>query len=235
MPPGPLPWPIVGNVLQLKYLPAWLYGIPAELKKFSKVANIYWGDLLAEGAEAPEQNFSKVLLKSKEEQGLSESDITELVALLIGGGVDTTSSTLHTLVLGLCAFPDAQRKAHEELDRVVGRDRSPTWDDIDQLPYCAAILKETMRWRSAAVVGVGSHALTIDDENRGYRFQVGIQILGNLSAIHGNPKDFPEPDVFNPDRFFQESRLPYPNSRGHNAFGWVCSYQPFESEPFTRH
>jgi hypothetical protein len=40
------------------------------------------------------------------------------------------------------AYPDVQRKAQEELDLVVGRDRLPTVEDEKNLPYCHAIIKE---------------------------------------------------------------------------------------------
>lgn len=40
------------------------------------------------------------------------------------------------------AYPEVQKKAHEELDRVVGRDRLPSIEDEKNLPYCHAIVKE---------------------------------------------------------------------------------------------
>jgi hypothetical protein len=39
-------------------------------------------------------------------------------------------------------------KAHEELDRVVGHDRFPTWADEPNLPYLRAMIKEQHRWRT---------------------------------------------------------------------------------------
>ena len=44
-------------------------------------------------------------------------------------------------------YPDVQRKAQEELDRVVGRDRLPDLSDRDALPYVNAVLKEIFRWQ----------------------------------------------------------------------------------------
>lgn len=38
--------------------------------------------------------------------------------------------------------PDVQRKAHEELDRVIGQDHWPTVEDEARLPYIRAIIKE---------------------------------------------------------------------------------------------
>jgi len=60
------------------------------------------------------------------------------------GGSGTTS-TLHTFFLAMTLFPDAQARAHEELDRVVGTNRLPDFDDELRLPYIDALLKEVHR------------------------------------------------------------------------------------------
>ena len=61
---------------------------------------------------------------------------------LIEGGADTTSAFLQTLVLALVNFPDVQARAQEELDSVLGNERSPQLDDIERLPYIQAVVKE---------------------------------------------------------------------------------------------
>ena len=218
---------------ELQYMPSLLYALPNELKGFGKRLRKFWWALDCEGAENDNHNFSKALLRSKDQGGLSEDAIGEMTANLIGGGFDTTSSTLHTLVLGLCMFPEALRMAHAELDRVVGRERSPDWDDLEQLPYCLAVMKETMRWRSVTALGAFAHAPIKDDTYRGYRLPAGIHVYGNLWAIHADPKDFPDPDTFKPERFMKENKRPYPNKIGHNAFGWgrrSCSGQYFAEQ-----
>lgn len=43
-------------------------------------------------------------------------------------------------------YPEVQAKAFEELDHVIGHDRLPTLEDIDNLPYIEALWKETLRW-----------------------------------------------------------------------------------------
>ena len=53
-------------------------------------------------------------------------------------------------------FPEVQRKAQEELDRVVGSNRLPTLSDRDNLPYVDAILKEVMRCNPIAPLGTQS-------------------------------------------------------------------------------
>jgi cytochrome P450 len=66
---------------------------------------------------------------------LNEQEFNQQPGSLFAAGVDTTSATLQSLVLALVLHPDVQRKAHEEMDRIVGQTRSPTWDDEAKLPY----------------------------------------------------------------------------------------------------
>lgn len=49
------------------------------------------------------------------------------------------------LVLAMLKFPEVQRRAQEELDRVVGTSRLPTFDDRERLPYVNAICAEVLR------------------------------------------------------------------------------------------
>lgn len=37
--------------------------------------------------------------------------------------------------------PDAQRRAHEELDRTIGRERVPTFDDLPNLSFLRATVR----------------------------------------------------------------------------------------------
>jgi len=50
-------------------------------------------------------------------------------------------------------YPEVQRKAQEEIDRVVGRDRLPTISDRPNLPYIEAVIKELLRWNPVAPLG----------------------------------------------------------------------------------
>lgn len=68
--------------------------------------------------------------------------LSHIGGTLIEGGADTTSAFLQTLVLALVNFPNVQARAHEELDGVIGNERSPELDDIERLPYIQAIIKE---------------------------------------------------------------------------------------------
>lgn len=57
-------------------------------------------------------------------------------------------------MLAMVTYPEAQKKAQEELDEIIGRDRMPTFADRDSLPYIQACVRESLRWKTVAPVGV---------------------------------------------------------------------------------
>lgn len=66
--------------------------------------------------------------------------------MLIAAGSDTSSSVLGHFFKCIALHPEVLKKAHEELDAVVGSKRLPGWDDEAKLPYIRGIVKEVHRW-----------------------------------------------------------------------------------------
>lgn len=50
--------------------------------------------------------------------------------------------------------PESQKKAQEEIDRVVGHGRLPTFEDRDELIYVEALVREVMRWHPPLPLGL---------------------------------------------------------------------------------
>lgn len=57
-------------------------------------------------------------------------------------------------MLAATLFPDKIKKAQDEINMVVGRDRLPLFSDRDNLPFVRAFCREVMRWRTVAPIGV---------------------------------------------------------------------------------
>lgn len=57
-----------------------------------------------------------------------------------------TISTLLSFILAMLLYPEAMRKGQEELDRVVGKNRLPSFEDRPNLPYIEAICAECLRY-----------------------------------------------------------------------------------------
>lgn len=86
---------------------------------------------------------------------------------------------MSTFFLAMTLYPDVQRNAREEIDRVVGADRLPVFSDRDKLPYVEAVLKETLRIHPIGPMGL-PHVTTADDVCEGYLIPKGAMILPNI-------------------------------------------------------
>ena len=71
--------------------------------------------------------------------------LKRVAASLYGGGTDTVVSANSSFFLLMSLHPEVQRKAQEEIDRVVGHDRLPNAQDRKDLPYADAIMREVAR------------------------------------------------------------------------------------------
>ncbi|KAH8885882.1 cytochrome p450 monooxygenase [Thozetella sp. PMI_491] len=132
---------------------------------------------------------------------------------LLEAGSDTTASTLYGFILALLVWPEIQRKAQEEIDRVVGPDRLPVIEDYENLPYIRCCIKESLRWMPTVILGV-PHSVLKEDNYMGYRIPEGSTIINNVWAIHMDPERSPNPRVFNPDRFKDDHTTLYQSAVG---------------------
>ncbi|XP_030845749.1 cytochrome P450 2J2 [Strongylocentrotus purpuratus] len=134
------------------------------------------------------------------------------------GGTDTTASVTSWTILFLSVHPDVQRKVQAELDTVVGRGRQPNTLDRPDLPYCNATLTEVMRIRPILPVSV-PHMTSDDVSFRGFTIPKGSIIIPNLWAVHHDPKEWNEPDTFNPDRFLSADGKQFQKNEAWMPFG----------------
>ncbi|KAI0110930.1 cytochrome P450 oxidoreductase [Nemania sp. FL0031] len=151
-------------------------------------------------------SFMDRVLDQNEKNGLSPSRLQFLGGVLSEGGSDTSSSLILAMVRALIEFPDVQRKAQEEIDAVMGEDRSPTWDDFPQLPYINMVIKESHRWRPVSPLGV-SHAVAEDDWVGGYLIPKGSTVVLNVWAMHHDERRWDRPADFMPERFATHPKL----------------------------
>ena len=129
----------------LIHLPAWLYALPSQMRLGASILSRYFYLLTQEGAEAKEGNFGKRVMASQQANHMTDVEVAGLMANLIGGGVDTTSSTMISCILAMARFPEVQEKVHAEFDAIIENGRSPNWNDIDSnaLPYLSAVVSRS--------------------------------------------------------------------------------------------
>ena len=78
----------------------------------------------------------------------------------------------------MAKFPDVQRTAQEELDRVIGLERLPQFSDRSSLPYVEAIVKECLRWNPILPLALPRTTFS-DDEYKGYFIPKGSVVMAN--------------------------------------------------------
>ncbi|KII94756.1 hypothetical protein PLICRDRAFT_169479 [Plicaturopsis crispa FD-325 SS-3] len=185
----------------LKYMPERWAPWKALLRETREIQRGFYLSLLedCEARDADNGCFMEEVLKRMQEFSLSREMAMYACGALLEGASDTTSAFLHTIILMLTAFPDVQRAAHEEMDRVVGA-RMPTRNDFQNLPYIQALIQEIHRFRPVTPLAV-PHATIADEDYRGYSIPSGSTIFVNTWAIFHDPEAFDNPDEFQPARF----------------------------------
>ncbi|KAI8994213.1 cytochrome P450 [Trametes punicea] len=143
-------------------------------------------------------------------QGASQEEekITKQVAAshIFDAAICQIFSTAQGFFLAMALYPEVQRKAHAELDAVVGPHRLPDYSDMEALVYISAIVKESLRWHNVIPLGVG-HKTTADVDLRGYFIPAGTTVVPNVWSCMHDPEIYPDPDRFNPDRFILDEKL----------------------------
>ncbi|XP_072286145.1 cytochrome P450 2F2-like isoform X2 [Pyxicephalus adspersus] len=123
---------------------------------------------------------------------------------LILAATETLSSTLRHALLILLKYPEVQAKLHEEIDRVIGRDRIPNMDDKPNMPYTEAVIQEVQRFSDIAPFNV-PHMVTKDIEFGGYHIPKGTDVYLLLCTVHRDPTQFATPYKFNPNHFLDDN------------------------------
>ncbi|KDQ14634.1 hypothetical protein BOTBODRAFT_32384 [Botryobasidium botryosum FD-172 SS1] len=189
-------------------IPSWFPGagfqhIAAEGKKtveeMSNKPLEYVKRRMAEGIAEPSESFASMALENYRYDG-AEDDIKCVSATLYTAGADTTVSALKTFILAMALFPEVQKKAQAEIDRVVGNGRLPTFEDREGLPYIGCVIKEVLRWRVVLPLGVG-HSTHSSDYYAGYYFPRDTLVHPNVWAMTRDEKMYPDPEKFWPERF----------------------------------
>ncbi len=140
----------------------------------------------------------------------AEFDVTELrdqVLIFLLAGHETTATSLAFALHLLARHPEEQRRAREEITRVLG-DRTPEAADLDRLPYLTQVLKETMRLYPAAPV-IGRNAVAATEVD-GYAIPAGANVILAPWVTHRHPLHWPDPDRFDPERFTSEAEASRP-------------------------
>jgi len=219
----PLGW-MVDAVTTLKKLPDWLPGmgfkktarewkklnhtaadVPYEFVKGQMSQGIHQSSYTSEMIQAIDEAPGDVLTSEQEE------DIKWSAASMYSGGVDTTVATLSNFFLAMIQYPEVQRKAQEEIDRVIGGDRLPRLADRESMPYLAAVAMEAHRWGVVGPMGL-PHVAQEDIIVDNYTIPQGAYLLPAVWWFCHDPARYSEPEKFDPSRYLEPRNEPDPKA-----------------------
>ncbi|KAI0088578.1 cytochrome P450 [Irpex rosettiformis] len=213
----------------LKLIPTWLAPWKRDALAWHEEESRMFETLYSEvedkkKAGQEHHGFMAELIDGADKNGLTRKQLAWLAGSMVGAGADTTAVTLINFVLAMLHYPGAMRKAQAELDAVVGQGRPPTFDDMPNLPYIRAMVKETLRWRPIAPLAA-LHLSTEDDWYDGHFIPKGSTVIANIWDMNRDPAVYPDFDVYRPERFLDETGKvdiapPDTHNMGHVSFGF---------------
>jgi cytochrome P450 len=138
---------------------------------------------------------------------LSADEARDQVLTLFLAGYETVANLLAWTWFLLGQNPLAEQRLHEELESVIAG-RAPTLEDMPRLEYTAMVLAESMRLYPPAWA-MGREVL--EDVSIGpYRMPKGAMVFFSQYIVQRDPRWFPHPERFTPERFTAEAKAARP-------------------------
>lgn len=180
-------------------------------KRIEKLANIAESDDF-DGLNFEELSMTEHLILMKKPNGdsLTDEEILNEITFLIIGGVETVASAISYALYNISLHPEIQEKLYEEqLEITDGKvDSEIEYKDTVKMKYLERVIKESMRIHTPAPLfgrQITENTKLPDDTE----LEAGTNILLLPYLTHRNPKLFPNPEKFDPDRFLNTSYSPY--------------------------
>lgn len=171
-------------------------------------------------ADWPDDLLSRLMHARDEETGqpMSESLLRDESITTFFAGHETTARTMTFAWYALATHPAAAERLHAELDRVLGG-RTPTVEDVRQLPYTLQVVKEVLRLYPPAPFYVRDAVAA--DEIGGFAVPAGAAVMLSPYYTHRHAGFWEDAEKFDPDRWTREREA---GRHGH-------AYHPFAAGP----
>ncbi|XP_069489441.1 cytochrome P450 2A13-like [Ambystoma mexicanum] len=158
---------------------------------------------------SPRDFIDCFLIKMEKEKGNDSTEyfmknlVISVLSLLLAGTESVISTINHSLLL-IKKHPEIEAKLLAEIDSVIGRDRLPSFDDKNRMPYTDALIHEVQRFSNIFPLGL-PHRVTRDITFRNFMLPKGTDIIPVLSSVLHDPEHFTDTETFDPGHFLDEN------------------------------
>lgn len=157
--------------------------------------------LMAQGEHAAPAGGGDLLdrllrAKAEDEAGMSDQQVRDELLTLFVAGHETTATALCWTLYLLCRHPDLYQRARAEVDALA---QDPTYQDLPRLSFLTRAFKEALRLYPT--VPFMTRDVTAPLEVDGHVLPAGTTVLLSPYATHRDPRHWPDPLRFDPERF----------------------------------
>ncbi|KAH9763648.1 cytochrome P450 71A22 [Citrus sinensis] len=191
-------------------------GLNARLKKTAKEVDDFLEVVIQEHENRMSNNsqvedrkdFIDVLLWLQKENILDfpidKATIKALLQDVFGPGTDSTHTVLEWAMTELLRHPEMMEAVQNEVRRIVGQKSDITEEDLNDMHYLKAVIKETLRFHPPVPLLVPRQS-TQQVKINGYDVAAGTQVYINYWAISRDPASWDQAEEFRPERFLNSS------------------------------
>ncbi|PIA57795.1 hypothetical protein AQUCO_00500014v1 [Aquilegia coerulea] len=207
----------------MKFL-ATICGINSKVEMVHQKVDKILDDIIKEHKENRMNNFEgeveedlvDVLLRIQEAQEVHKHPITmenvkAVIFDMFVAGTDTSSTLMDWTITELLRNPSVMERVQAEVRQIFNGKKKIDQTDIDKLNYLRLAMKESLRLHPPAPL-LGPRECRESCEIEGYEIPKGSKVLVNAWAMGRDPKNWKDPERFEPERF-QDMSIDY---KGHN-------------------
>jgi len=175
-----------------------------EYNRAFKILNETIYPLIADARKSPKDDLLGLMLEMRDAdtgEGMSDQQARDEVVTIFFAGHETSAATMAWAFYLLSQHPEIEERMRDEVKSVLNG-RTPTFADLPKLSYMQQVINEVLRLYPAAYLF--AREAVVDDSIDGYPIPASTLIFLTPYITHRDPKYWPDPETFDPNRFSPE-------------------------------